>query len=132
MLCHEDMTGQDKFAVSYKFLLWEGPSHPNDNPQGVADAIVQMPSSPQTDPGSYALINAHAWSWASIGGPVEAVKETIDLLPPNTRVVTVDDFFTLLKYNFSCGGSPWLSIPTTPSRLQSLNSWLPPINLPQP
>jgi hypothetical protein len=105
MLCHQDMTGQTKFAVSYKFLLWEG--HLNDDPQGVADAIAQMPTSPQTEPRSYALINAHAWSWASIGGPVEAVKETIDLLPPNTRVVTVDDFFALLNNNITCGGSPF-------------------------
>ena len=95
-----------KPAVAYKLLLWEGAGHANDNPQGVANAISQMPSSPPYDPGSYALINAHAWSWASIGGPVEAVKETIDLLPPNTRVVSVDDFFSLLKENLGCGGSP--------------------------
>lgn len=118
MLCHQDMTGQDKFAVSYRFLLWESPSHPNDNPQGVADAIAQMPSSPQTDPGSYALINAHAWSWANIGGPVEAVKETIDLLPSNTRVVTVDDFFTLLNNNFTCGGSPFYNLTALGSPLR--------------
>jgi hypothetical protein len=89
-----------KPTVSYKFLLWEGSGHANDSPQAVANAIALMPSSPQTDQGSYALINAHAWSWAAIGGPIEAVHQTIDLLPPGTRVVTVDDFFTLLKQNF--------------------------------
>ncbi len=94
-----------KPAVAYKFLLWE--SHPDGSPQAVADAIAGMLSSPQTDPESYALINAHAWSFASIGGPVEAVKRTIDLLPPKTRVVTVDDFFALLKDNFASGLFPF-------------------------
>ncbi len=102
MSCGRDSSGNDKFAVSYKFLLWE--NHANDSPQEVANAISQMPSSPGSDPGSYALINVHAWSWNSIGGPVEAVKQTIDLLPPNTRVVTISDFFALLKANFSCSG----------------------------
>jgi hypothetical protein len=102
MSCGRDSWGNDKFAVSYKFLLWE--NHANDSPQEVANAISEMPSSPNSDPGSYALINVHAWSWNSIGGPVEAVKQTIDLLPPKTRVVTINDFFALLKGNFKCSG----------------------------
>ena len=108
MSCSTDPLGRDKFAVSYKFLLWEGANHPNDSPQAVAQAIGGMPSSPATDPASYALVNVHAWSWNSIGGPIEAVKQTIDLLPPNTRVVTINEFFALLNANFSCnpgGGS---------------------------
>jgi hypothetical protein len=84
--------------------LWEGSGHPVDNPEGVAAAVAAMPSSPQSDEGSYALINVHAWSWSSIGGPLDAVKQTIDLLPPGTRVVSIDDFFTLLKQNLGCGG----------------------------
>jgi hypothetical protein len=102
MSCSADPLGRDKFAVSYKFLLWEGASHPNDTPQAVADAVSEMPSSPLTDPGSYALVNVHAWSWNGIGGPIEAVKQTINLLPPNTRVVTISEFFALLNANFSC------------------------------
>ena len=102
MSCSSDPLGRDKFAVAYQFLLWEGASHPNDTPQAVADAVSQMPSSPETDPTSYALVNVHAWSWNSIGGPIEAVKQTIDLLPPNTRVVTINEFFRLLNANFRC------------------------------
>jgi len=103
MLCQEDNSGRAKFAVTYKFLLWE--NMPGASPAEVATAIGQMASSPQYDPDSYALINAHAWSWGSIGGPVEAVSQTIDLLPPNTRVVTVNDFFALLGANFGCGAA---------------------------
>jgi|SRR5712664_369919 hypothetical protein len=110
MSCSTDPVGRDKFAVSYKFLLWEGASHPNDTPQAVADAVSAMPSSPQTDVGSYALINVHAWSWSSIGGPIQAVKRTIDMLPPNTRVVTVNEFFALLNANFSCSAAPVVSV----------------------
>lgn len=89
---------QGKPAVSYKFVLWE--NHSGGSPQQVASAIAAMPSSPATDPGSYALINVHAWSWYSIGGPIAAVKQTIDLLPPNTRVLVVEDFFSLLRNTF--------------------------------
>jgi hypothetical protein len=100
---HGQMIWHDgKPAVSYKFVLWE--NHAGGSVQEVASAIAAMPASPQTDPGSYALVNVHAWSWAGIGGPIEAVKETIDLLPPNTRVVLIEDFFALLKENFAVGG----------------------------
>jgi len=102
-LCHQDDSGLSKFAVSYRFLLWENMA--GASPEEVATAIGEMPSSPQYDVGSYALINAHAWSWASIGGPIEAIAHTIDLLPPNTRVVTVDELFELLTANFACGGA---------------------------
>jgi hypothetical protein len=86
-----------KPAVSYKFVLWE--NHAGGSIQEVASAIAAMPALPRTDPGSYALVNVHAWSWAGIGGPIEAVKETIDRLPPNTRVVLIEDFFSLLEEN---------------------------------
>jgi len=90
-----------KPAVSYKFLLWENMT--GSSPAEVAASISQMPSSPSTDPGSYALINVHAWDWRhdNLGGPIQAVKNTIDQLPPCTRVVRLDDFFKLLKDNFS-------------------------------
>jgi hypothetical protein len=102
MLCHQDDSGASKFAVSYKFLLWENMA--GASPGEVASAIAGMPGSPQSDRGSYALINAHAWSWGSLGGPVEAVSQTIDRLPPNTRVVSLNDFFALLGQNFDCNG----------------------------
>ncbi len=103
MRCHQDGAGNSKFAASYRFLLWENKA--GASPGDVATAIGQMPSSPQSDPGSYALINAHAWSWGGIGGPIEAVKQTIDLLPPRTRIVSVTDFFALLGQNFDCSGT---------------------------
>ena len=85
----------DKPAVSYRFLLWE--PKPEHSPEGVAQAVAAMPADPANDPGSYALVNVHAWSWRAIGGPMEAVKRTVDRLPPRTRVVTAGEFFALLN-----------------------------------
>jgi len=90
-----------KPCVSYRYLLWE-PKLAN-SPERVATAIAEQPASPSTDPDSYALINVHAWSYKDIGGPMEAVRQTIDLLPPGTRVVTAEEFIILLRNNF---GSP--------------------------
>src|ERR1700687_2009859 len=101
MSCRVDAWGNEKFAGSYKFLLWQNMAAAC--PAEVANSISQMPNSPQSNPGSYALINVHAWSWNGIGGPIEAVKNTIDRLPANTRVVTVNQFFSLLQQNLSCG-----------------------------
>ncbi|MFN0069450.1 MAG: hypothetical protein ACKVYV_17670 [Limisphaerales bacterium] len=81
-------------AVSYRFLLWE--PKPENGPEGVARAVAEMPADAANDPRSYALVNVHAWSWKSLGGPFEAVKRTVDLLPAQTRVVTAGEFFALL------------------------------------
>jgi hypothetical protein len=87
-----------KPAVSYRFLLWE-PFRGN-SPEDVAEAIGQMPAKPLADPNSYAIINVHAWSFKDIGGPMEAVKRTIDRLPPGTRVVTAEELVMLLRSRF--------------------------------
>lgn len=84
-----------KPAVSHRFLLWQ--PQPENSPEGVARAVAALPADPANDPGSYALVNVHAWSWKDIGGPMEAVKRTVDRLPPETRVVTVGEFFALLN-----------------------------------
>jgi hypothetical protein len=83
-----------KPCVSYRYLLWEGMA--GQDPAGVAAAIAAQPSAPGTDPDSYALINVHAWSWRALGGPMEAVKQTIDLLPPKTRVVTARELIGMM------------------------------------
>jgi hypothetical protein len=93
-----------KPCVSYRYILWD--PRPANSPEGVAEAIGRLPASPQNDPDSYALINVHAWSFQQIGGPMEAVKRTIDLLPPNTRVVTAQEFIILLRNNFGQPVSP--------------------------
>ena len=87
----------DKPCVSYRYLLWE--PHPDKSPEGVAKAIADLPSDPTKDEGSYALINAHAWSFKDIGGPMEAIRRTIALLPPGTRVVTANDLVRLLRHH---------------------------------
>jgi hypothetical protein len=46
------------------------------------------------------LINVRAWSFKELGGPMEAVKQTVDLLPRKTRVVTAEEFFILLRENY--------------------------------
>ncbi len=85
-----------KPCVSYKYILWDGLGSPEE----VAAGIAAMPSSPATNAGSYALINANAWSFGAIGGPMQAIVNTIELLPPNTRVVTVEELIILLRNNF--------------------------------
>ncbi len=89
---------EGKPCVSYRYLLWD-PLYKN-SPEGVAEAISTLPSSPATDPDSYALINVHAWSFSDTGGPMEAVRRTIDLLPSRTRVVTAEELISLLRQNF--------------------------------
>jgi hypothetical protein len=85
-----------KPCVAYKFLLWEG----IQSPEQMAQEFAKMPASPKTDSGSYALVNVHAWSYRDIGGPMEAVRRAISLLPPDTRVITADDLIYLLRENF--------------------------------
>lgn len=85
-----------KPAVAYRFLLWQGQLP--DSPIGVADSIARMPQAP--DANSYALINVHAWSYKDLGGPMEAVRQTIDRLPPGTRVVTAEQLIILLRNAF--------------------------------
>lgn len=92
---------EGKPCVAYRYLLWE-PRRAN-SPQGVAEAIADLPARPRTDPNSYALINVHAWSFKEIGGPMEAVRRTIELLPPGTRVVTAEVFISLLRQHFGDG-----------------------------
>ena len=64
----------------------------------MADSIARMPQAP--DANSYALINVHAWSYKDLGGPMEAVRQTIDRLPPGTRVVTAEQLIILLRNAF--------------------------------
>ena len=84
-----------KPCIAYKYLLWE-PKHEN-SPAGIAEALSRLPSDPINNPDSFALINVHAWSWKDIGGPMEAIHQTIQLAPPGTRVVTASQFVQLLK-----------------------------------
>lgn len=86
-----------KPCVSYRFALWEGMLEP----EAIAKEVAKMPASPKTDEGSYALINVHAWSYGSIGGPMEAIRRTIDLLPENTRVVTANQVIAMIRGTFA-------------------------------
>jgi hypothetical protein len=86
-----------KPCVSYRFVLWEGLMGPEE----LAREVARMPAAPRTDPNSFALVNVHAWSYGEIGGPLEAVRRAIDLLPPGTRVVTADQVIALLRANFA-------------------------------
>jgi hypothetical protein len=84
-----------KPCAAFRFVLWQGLK--GGSIREVAEAVARMPASPRTDPGSYALVSVHAWSFRDIGGPLEAVKRTIDALPPGTRVVTAGDLLTLMR-----------------------------------
>ncbi|MCL5283905.1 MAG: hypothetical protein M1330_04235 [Armatimonadetes bacterium] len=88
---------QGKPCISFRYMLWQGLM----TPQQVAQGVSQMPLKPLSDENSYALVTVHAWSFGDIGGPLEAVRRTIALLPPNTHVVTADQLVTLMKSNLS-------------------------------
>jgi len=84
-----------KPCMAYRFILWEGLTGIDD----LGAKIAAMPMSPKSTSASYALINVHAWSFASIGGPIEAVRRVIQKLSPDTRVVTANQLFDLLQKN---------------------------------
>jgi len=89
-----------KPCVSYKFLLWDDIG-PDTAPKGLVEAIRAMPVLAASDIGSYALVSVHAWSFKGSGGPMAAVQQTINLLPEGTRVVTVTEYFALLRSHFA-------------------------------
>ncbi|RYX81699.1 hypothetical protein EON83_22710 [bacterium] len=86
-----------KPCLSYKFMLWSKLMEPD----GLVRGIEQMPTDPLNNEASYALVNMHAWSWGDQGGPLVKAQETIDKLPPNTRVVTATQIMQMLSDNFS-------------------------------
>lgn len=84
-----------KPCLSYKFDL-----RPNaDTPESVAAGVAKMPAKPLSDENSYALVNVFAWAKYDYGGPMESVQRTIELLPPNTRVVTANQLIDLMRTN---------------------------------
>ena len=46
---------------------------------------------------AFSVIQVHAWSFRSQGGPMEAIHDTIRRLPPRTRVVTAPDLIDLIR-----------------------------------
>jgi hypothetical protein len=87
-----------KPCLAYHGSLWEG--LPDSGPEAVARTIAALPAAPATDPASYALVNVHAWSYRRTGGPLAAVRKTIDLLPPGTRIVTAETLLRELRDRF--------------------------------
>ncbi len=100
----KDYWRRGKPCVSFKFMLWEGNGEGDMNPQELAQAIGGMPTDPFRDEYSYALVAVHAWSWAEMGGPLEAVRRTIAQLPSNTRVITADQMVGLMRRNLGGQG----------------------------
>jgi hypothetical protein len=91
-----------KPAVSYRFLLWEskrrdGTLRPDWLPDGVAAAIGALPVGTAEPSDRFALVNVHAWSFRDSGGPMGAIRRTVDQLAGQARVVTACDFFELLQ-----------------------------------
>ena len=84
-----------KPCVGYRFSMWEGMA--GAAPEEVAAAIERMPAEPTSNPESYALVTVHAWSFASSGGSIEAVRRCIAKLPPGTRVVTAPELVAWLR-----------------------------------
>jgi len=82
-----------KPVITYRFQLWEekrgdGTMRPDWLPQGVAEAVARMSDDPVGSDDAYAVVQVHAWSFRSMGGPMEAIHDTVRRLPPETRVVT--------------------------------------------
>lgn len=88
-----------KPVFAYRTMLWEKLSDIDD----VAKEINAMPTDPEHDIRSYALINVHAWSYGKANGPFEATKQVIEKLSPNTRVITANQLMDLVKKNLNPG-----------------------------
>ncbi len=84
-----------KPTIAYRNVLWEKLV----DVDRLASEISKMPTDPKANPNSYALINVHAWSFGKNGGPMEAVRKLISMLPPNTRVVTASQLVDLIIKN---------------------------------
>lgn len=80
----------DKPLVGYRFILWE-------NLMGIEDLAARIAAMPPTGDGRFALINVHAWSFGSIGGPLEAVHRVLQRLSPDTEVVTATALIEAMK-----------------------------------
>ena len=88
-----------KPCLAYRYLLWDNGSVA-DSPAGVAQSLAGRPTHPLTDPGSYSLVNVHAWSSWRGSGAMAAVQQTIGALPPSVRVVTAEELFVLMRQQF--------------------------------
>lgn len=82
-----------KPIMAFKFMTWP---QRNTLEQMVAK-IAQMPASPRTDENSYALVSVCAWHHEDIGGPMEAIRRVIDMLPKDTRVVTANQLIDMMS-----------------------------------
>ena len=78
-----------KAVAAYRFLLWE-------NLQDI-DALTGEIAAMPTSGDRFALVNIHAWSYGSIGGPLEAMQKVVERLGPETRVVTASQLFQLMR-----------------------------------
>ncbi len=78
-----------KPCVAYRFLLWEGL-------QGIDDLVGAIGGMP-TEGERFALVNVHGWSYGSLGGPMEAVRQVVDRVPANTKVVTANQLLDLMR-----------------------------------
>jgi hypothetical protein len=90
-----------KPCAAFRYLLWEekrpdGTLRPDWLPEGVAQAIAKQSDDPEHSTDAFALIQVHAWSFRGQGGPLGAVRQTLDRLPAGCRVVTVEEFLQLL------------------------------------
>lgn len=90
-----------KPAVAYRYLLWEqkradGTLRRDWLPDGVASAIASSPDDPTRSTDAYSVVQVHAWSFRDRGGPMEAIRETIEKLPEGTRVVTAPELIALI------------------------------------
>ena len=82
-----------KPVITYRFQLWDekrrdGTMRMDWQPEGVAEAVARMSDDPAGSDDAYAVVQVHAWSFRSMGGPLEAIHETVRRLPAGTRVVT--------------------------------------------
>src|SRR6185437_363840 len=95
-----------KPIVSFRAVLWENMGqtpkphlrYVND-PASIAKIVSEMPANPLTDEKSYAVIGIHPWSWRDSGGSMAAVQKTVDLLPKNARIVSVNQLVSMLRKN---------------------------------
>lgn len=80
-----------KPAIAVKYSLWDG----YNTPREVAAGLNRAPRAPQSDAGSYSVVNVHPWSVE----PLQKTWDTVRALAPHVRVVTLEELVARLRDN---------------------------------
>jgi len=99
-----------KPCVSVRYTLWDR----FDTPESLIRDINASPRDPMKDQKSYSIVNVHPWSTGFSGDPLTNVKQVVDGLDPNVRVVTVEEMMIHLRKHFGAPVTDSAVLKSTP------------------